>query len=84
MMRFCLSLTSHYSILHLTGSASFTDDPFYKCFPKKFLLAGNVEFSNLFVLSIAQTIWVLFHIACLTKAICLLCCAETNSVSCRF
>lgn len=41
-MRFCLSLTAHYSILHLTGSASFTDDPFNKCFSKKFLLPENV------------------------------------------
>lgn len=35
-MRFCLSLTLHYLILHLTGSASFADDPFYKCFSKSF------------------------------------------------
>lgn len=35
-MRLCLSLTSHYSILHLTGSASFTDDPFCKCFSRSF------------------------------------------------
>lgn len=35
-MRFCLSLTAHYSILHLTGSASFADDPFNKCISETF------------------------------------------------
>lgn len=35
-MRFCLSLTLHYLILHLTGSASFADDPFYKYFSQSF------------------------------------------------
>lgn len=53
-MRFCLSLTAHYSILHLTGSASFTDDPFNKCFSEKFLLAENVEFFNVFVCGVTQ------------------------------
>lgn len=35
-MRFCLSLTLHYLILHLTGSASFADDPFYEYFSQSF------------------------------------------------
>lgn len=55
-MTFCLSLTAHYSILHLTGSASFTDDPFNKCVFSKFLLGGNVEFLNAFICGIAERI----------------------------
>ena len=69
MMRFCLSLTAHYSILHLTGSASFTDDPFNKCFSEKFLLAENVKFFNVFAAS-HRKIWVSFHVfLSLTQAI---------------
>ena len=45
-MRLCLSLTAHYLILHLTGSASFTENPFNKCLKKKsfHLVVGDLGY----------------------------------------
>lgn len=83
-MRFCLSLTAHYSILHLTGSASFTDDPFNKCFSEKFLLAENVEFFNVFCLRrrTEKSGWV-FMFFCLWRKRSAACRAMTSSLCCQ-
>lgn len=81
MMRFCLSLTSHYSILHLTGSASFTDDPFYKCFSKSFFW---LEMWSFWIhLSRAENLGTCSYFF-VWRQLSALCCAKTSSLSCHF
>ncbi len=83
-MRFCLSLTAHYSILHLTGSASFTDDPFNKCFSKSFF--GLKMWSFWMHLCLERRTENLGKVSCFSvwHKLAALCCALTSSLSCQF
>lgn len=88
MMRFCLSLTAHYSILHLTGSASFTDDPFNKCFSKSFFWLKMLTFWMYLSGALHQNCESVFMFLCLPHTICFaacsakICCA--SFLSCQF